>query len=132
MLVVLCDGFEFVQSLCLLGRMEPDLDQVEWADEAVADPKTAGAHNRVAQRDRPMMLEQDQRRRVIRVGGLRIDLAAREAWIGGARVDLTAKEYELLRCLASEPTRVLTKVNFELPKTEGSQESKYSGSGRDW
>jgi len=76
--------------------------------------------------------ENRDRGQVIRVGGLRIDLAAHEAWIDGARVDLTAKEYELLRCLASEPTRVLTKVNFELPKTEGSQESKYSGSGRDW
>ena len=50
--------------------------------------------------------------RVIRVGGLRIDLAAREAWIDGARVDLTAKEYELLRCLASEPTRVFTRAEL--------------------
>lgn len=40
MLIVLCGGFECVQCLCLLGRMEPDLDQFEWADEAVADPKT--------------------------------------------------------------------------------------------
>ncbi len=47
--------------------------------------------------------------RVIRVGGLRIDLAAREAWIDGARVALTAKEYDLLRCLAGEPTRVFTR-----------------------
>ena len=47
--------------------------------------------------------------RVIRVGDLRIDLAAREAWIDGARVALTAKEYELLRCLVAEPTRVFTR-----------------------
>ena len=36
--------------------------------------------------------------RVARIGALRIDLAAREAWIDDARVELTAKEYELLRC----------------------------------
>jgi DNA-binding response OmpR family regulator len=47
--------------------------------------------------------------RVIRLGALRIDLAAREVWIDGVRVELTAKEYELLRCLASEPTRMFTK-----------------------
>ena len=47
--------------------------------------------------------------RVVRIGALRIDLAAREVWIDDARVDLTAKEYDLLRCLAAEPTRVFTR-----------------------
>jgi DNA-binding response OmpR family regulator len=47
--------------------------------------------------------------RVVRIGALRIDLAAREVWIDDARVELTAKEYDLLRCLASEPTRVFTR-----------------------
>ena len=54
---------------------------------------------------------------------------------GSARSDRTrsrGKEYQLLLTLIAEPERVLTKVNFELPKAEGSQESKYSGSGRDW
>ena len=40
-------GVSGVQSLGLLGRHEPDFDQVEWADEAVTDPETAGACNRV-------------------------------------------------------------------------------------
>jgi DNA-binding response OmpR family regulator len=51
--------------------------------------------------------------RVLRVGGLKIDLAARTVEMCGHRVELPAKEYELLRMLAREPTRVLTKVNFE-------------------
>jgi hypothetical protein len=34
-------------------------------------------------------------------------------------VKLPAKEYELLRMLAREPTRVLTKVNFEPRPEEG-------------
>ena len=47
--------------------------------------------------------------RVLRLGELAIDLAAREVWIAGERVELTAKEYELLRYLAAEPTRVFTR-----------------------
>ena len=50
--------------------------------------------------------------RVLRVGALRIDFAAREAWLDGARLELTAKEYELLRCLASDPTRVFTRAQL--------------------
>jgi DNA-binding response OmpR family regulator len=52
------------------------------------------------------------RGRVLRLGALEIDLAAREVWIGGERVELTAKEYELLRCLAAEPTRVFTRAEL--------------------
>jgi DNA-binding response OmpR family regulator len=44
-----------------------------------------------------------------RIGALTIDLRAREAAVAGRPVKLAAKEYELLRCLASEPTRVFTK-----------------------
>ena len=50
--------------------------------------------------------------RVIRIGALRIDLGAREAWLDGTRLELTAKEYELLRCLASDPTRVFTRAEL--------------------
>ena len=39
--------------------------------------------------------------RLVRIGALRIDLAAREVWLDGVRVSLTAKEYDLLRCLAA-------------------------------
>ena len=47
--------------------------------------------------------------RVLRVGELTIDLAARTVEIRGTRVQLPAKEYELLRTLAREPTRVFTR-----------------------
>jgi DNA-binding response OmpR family regulator len=50
--------------------------------------------------------------RLVRIGALRIDLAAREVWLDGDRVSLTAKEYDLLRCLATEPTRVFTRAEL--------------------
>jgi DNA-binding response OmpR family regulator len=45
----------------------------------------------------------------LRVGDLEIDPASREARLRGRLVDLSAKEFALLRALAAEPTRVLTK-----------------------
>jgi hypothetical protein len=57
------DGLDTVQLARLLGRDESDLDEVERADESVAEPVTACAGDRVAQRHRPVVLEQDQRRR---------------------------------------------------------------------
>ena len=47
--------------------------------------------------------------RLLRVGQLKIDLAARTVELRGNRIDLPAKEYELLRALAREPTRVFTR-----------------------
>ena len=47
--------------------------------------------------------------RMLRVGALTIDLAARTVDINDHRLSLPAKEYELLRALASEPTRVFTR-----------------------
>src|ERR1700727_2526780 len=55
-------GFPGVQRGGFLRRDKPDLDQVKRADEAVTDPEAADACNRVAQRDRPAMLEQNDRR----------------------------------------------------------------------
>src|SRR5215210_5233193 len=46
----------------LLARDQPDLDEVERADEAIADAVPAGARDRVAQRHGPVVLDQDQRR----------------------------------------------------------------------
>jgi DNA-binding response OmpR family regulator len=46
---------------------------------------------------------------VLRIGELTIDLAARTVEIQENRVELPAKEYELLRTLAREPTRVFTR-----------------------
>jgi DNA-binding response OmpR family regulator len=47
--------------------------------------------------------------RMLRVGQLAIDLAARIVRIQENRLELPAKEYELLRTLAREPTRVFTR-----------------------
>ena len=45
----------------------------------------------------------------LRVGELELDPAAREVRLRGRRIDLSQKEFALLRALAAEPTRVLTK-----------------------
>jgi DNA-binding response OmpR family regulator len=47
--------------------------------------------------------------RILRVGQLTIDLTARIVEIQENRLELPAKEYELLRTLAGEPTRVFTR-----------------------
>ena len=49
------------------------------------------------------------RREVARVGTLTVDAGTREVHVGEQRVQLSAKEFELLRALASDPTRVFTK-----------------------
>jgi len=41
--------------------------------------------------------------------GMRIDLASRQVWVGERLVDLTATEFELLRALAENRGRVLTR-----------------------
>ena len=43
--------------------MQPCFDQVERADEPVADPVTAGPGDGIAEWDRPLVFQQDQRRR---------------------------------------------------------------------
>lgn len=46
---------------------------------------------------------------VLEVGGLRIDLGAKEAVLDGERLDLTLKEFELLAFLASRPGILVSK-----------------------
>jgi DNA-binding response OmpR family regulator len=46
----------------------------------------------------------------LRVGDLEVDSAARVVRLRGEPVDLSQKEFALLRALASDPTRVFTKV----------------------
>jgi DNA-binding response OmpR family regulator len=45
----------------------------------------------------------------LRVGELELDPVAREVRLRGRRIDLSQKEFALLRALAADPTRVLTK-----------------------
>jgi DNA-binding response OmpR family regulator len=46
---------------------------------------------------------------VIVVGGLAVDLGAKEATLDGVRLDLTLKEFELLAYLASKPNVLVSK-----------------------
>ena len=48
-------------------------------------------------------------RQVLRVGPLRVDVAARRVWIGETEIKLTAREFDLLRVLASDPDRVFSR-----------------------
>lgn len=50
--------------------------------------------------------------RVIELGSLTIDTAAREVRIGGQIVDLPGREFELLKALAADPRRVFTKAEL--------------------
>ena len=51
-------------------------------------------------------------RGVLRVGDLCVDPAGREVRLRGRRIELSQKEFALLRALAAEPTRVLTKAEL--------------------
>ena len=55
-----------------------------------------------------------QPRTVLTAGPVRIDLRNRSVTVNEQPIELSAVEYRLLCHLAKEPTRVLTKVNFEL------------------
>lgn len=49
---------------------------------------------------------------LIRIGGLAIDLAAREITLDGVPVELTRIEFDLLAALAAEPSRVLSRLQI--------------------
>jgi DNA-binding response OmpR family regulator len=51
-------------------------------------------------------------RGVLRIGDLSVDPAAREVRLRGRRIELSQKEFALLRALAADPTRVLTKAEL--------------------
>jgi DNA-binding response OmpR family regulator len=62
-----------------------------------------------------------QPHRALVAGPVRIDLRDRAVSVDERAVELSAVEYRLLCQLAGEPTRVFTKINFELPQAPGSQ-----------
>lgn len=49
----------------------------------------------------------------IRAGGLTLDLASREAVYEGKRIELTAREFSLIRALAEQPGRVVSRASLE-------------------
>jgi DNA-binding response OmpR family regulator len=63
-----------------------------------------------------------QPRPVLIAGPLRLDPHHRTVTIADRMVELSAMKYRLLHMLAGEPSRVLTKANFELRKAEGREQ----------
>ncbi len=62
------------------------------------------------ERIRKALRRRDSRRRgPLRIGPLTIDPATREVRVSGREISLANKEFELLRVLAGEPSRVHTK-----------------------
>jgi DNA-binding response OmpR family regulator len=98
--------------LVVLSGRATELDRVRGfergADDFVAKPFSYGELRlRLA-----AILRRTRERRgrgMLRVGDLELDPAAREVRLRGRRIDLSQKEFALLRALAAEPTRVLTK-----------------------
>ncbi|MEX0992674.1 MAG: response regulator transcription factor [Solirubrobacterales bacterium] len=108
----------------LAGRIDPDLpvimvsgrsseaDRVRGFTRGADDYLTKPFHYpELAARIAALLRRTGKRRQRgrLRVGGLEIDPITREARLDGRRLELSAKEFELLRALAVEPTRVFTK-----------------------
>jgi len=79
----------------------------EGADDYVVKPF---AYDELVARVRAVLRRRSTRRQgPRRIGDLSIDPATRRVRVGGRDVELANKEFELLRALASEPTRVFSK-----------------------
>ncbi|MGW7294764.1 response regulator transcription factor [Streptomyces xiamenensis] len=59
-------------------------------------------------------------RRVIEQGELRVDIDSREVTLAGRRIAMSPKEFDLLRLLASQPGRVVTRESIMRQIWEGS------------
>lgn len=99
--------------LILLGSVPGELDAVR-AFDAGADDYVLKPFSYPELRARLKALlarvEMDSRRSpVIEVGRLRIEIAQRRVSLRDEEVHVSQKEFELLRTLATEPTRVFTK-----------------------
>jgi len=101
--------------LVVLSGRAGELDRVRaferGVDEYVCKPFSyAELRHRIA-----AVLRRSHARRLggrLRVGDLTLDPASREVRLRGRRIDLSGKEFALLRALAVEPTRVLTKAEL--------------------
>jgi len=98
--------------LMVLSGMAGELDRVRaferGADDFVAKPF---AYSELRLRIAAMLRRTREQRGLgrLRVGELELDPAAREVRLRGRRIDLSQKEFALLRALAADPMRVLTK-----------------------
>jgi len=80
------------------------------ADDVLLKPFS---YPELCSRIRAVLRRQEQRQpRVMHVGDLHIDLAGRQVFVHGNRVELSQKSFDLLRALATDPTRVFTKAEL--------------------
>jgi len=111
----------------LAGRLDPDTPMIvlsaradelhrirvldRGADDVLAKPFS---YPELRARIAAVLRRADQRRapRLLRVGELTIDIVARTVRAGEHTIELSAKEYELLRTLAREPSRVFTRAEL--------------------
>lgn len=122
------DGLELVglirDSEAVAGRIDPDLpilvltgragelDRLRGfdrgCDDYVAKPFS---YQELRARIRALLRRAGPRARLgrLRVGRLEIDPPSRQVWLAGEPLTLSKKEFGLLRALATEPTRVLTR-----------------------
>jgi DNA-binding response OmpR family regulator len=98
--------------LIVLSGRSTELDRVRGfergADDFVAKPFS---YNELRLRVTAMLRRTREQRGLgrLRVGELDIDPVSREVRLRGQRIALSQKEFALLRALAAQPTRVLTK-----------------------
>jgi len=108
----------------LAGRLDPDTPMIvlsaradelhrirvldRGADDVLAKPFS---YPELRARIAAVLRRADQRRapRLLRVGELTVDVVARTVRVGEHTVELSGKEYDLLRTLAREPSRVFTR-----------------------
>src|SRR5688500_2344483 len=101
--------------LMVLSGRSSELDRVRGfergADDFVAKPFS---YSELRLRVTAMLRRTREQRGLgrLRVGELEIDPAAREVRLRGRRIHLSQKEFALLRALAAQPTRVLTKEDL--------------------
>jgi len=69
-------------------------------------------HEELVERIRAVVRRSQRRGRVLRVGELTVDEESRVATVAGRAVKLSHKEFALLVRLASDPTRVFTRVEL--------------------
>jgi DNA-binding response OmpR family regulator len=98
--------------LVVLSARASDIDRVRGfergADDFVAKPFSYGE---LRLRIAAVLRRTQPRTRLgcLRIGELELDPAGREVRLRGRRIELSQKEFALLRALAADPTRVLTK-----------------------
>ena len=118
--IVLTSRSEEVHSVRLLERGGDDVVVKPFSYPELRARIAAVLRRTMPRQPRPLLI----------AGPVRVDLRDRSVSVDARPVELSAVEYRLLCHLAGEPTRVLTKVNFELPRqNEGARGQGFRGSG---